>query len=438
MKFLRKSSVPFSYAELKEFLSILERYIDIIEQNIPGSMPEKKRAWDLVALEYAQLNRGFPSRDKNTLHSKWKALKCAVRKGYRDEETGCYVVNKVKALIKQGREDQSTVHNVEDTSSSSSKRDFHLVPYMNASDDANEENDNEVEEIKSEINIGRSEEVENEVEEQDSNNEDEDSDHNESRNSSEPVQVRVTRIDNPSKKLISSEQQRRRKQSFLKLRPTPVTSSPSPVKKQRLDNVRPSLRRRSFTSNPQGSTISSTSSVPSHPVPSLSKEHSVFGMYVTQKLAKMSPTQAIYAESIIGTVIKQGLLGKLTEDMEQSMYITQQLARMEPSQSVYADCLIGDVVKRGVLGRLREETELCQGHCARERTGTSTNNEPHEHRRTQVSPSFENDPLESSTVVIETEQSAVDVQTGGENQQQGHVIVDSLPCIIRELGIDNE
>uniref|UniRef100_A0A8D8VM82 Uncharacterized protein n=1 Tax=Cacopsylla melanoneura TaxID=428564 RepID=A0A8D8VM82_9HEMI len=305
---------------------------------------------------------------------------------------------------------------------------------MNASDDANEENDNEVEEIKSEINIGRSEEVENEVEEQDSNNEDEDSDHNESRNSSEPVQVRVTRIDNPSKKLISSEQQRRRKQSFLKLRPTPVTSSPSPVKKQRLDNVRPSLRRRSFTSNPQGSTISSTSSVPSHPVPSLSKEHSVFGMYVTQKLAKMSPTQAIYAESIIGTVIKQGLLGKLTEDMEQSMYITQQLARMEPSQSVYADCLIGDVVKRGVLGRLREETELCQGHCARERTGTS----PHEHRRTQVSPSFENDPLESSTVVIETEQSAVDVQTGGENQQQGHVIVDSLPCIIRELGIDNE
>ncbi|KAL1448858.1 hypothetical protein WDU94_000111 [Cyamophila willieti] len=221
----------------------------------------------------------------------------------------------------------------------------------------------------------------------------------------------------------------------------------------------------------------------------------------------------------------QGLLGKLTEGIDLSLYTSQKLSTMKTSQSIYADCLIGTVMKQGMLDRLTEHTDLCENNCRRNRTqtlsapkkvqfvsknvsslrqaidsivnrrdDTSGNNSKRDQQQSKVSMPFESDPLESSSssssviddehgevieefltenqhgavnhetvikneygavndeTVFENEHGAVNDETVFENEhgavnyetisanQDPHcrVVVESLPCIIRELGIDKE
>lgn len=45
-------------------------------------------------------------------------------------------------------------------------------------------------------------------------------------------------------------------------------------------------------------------------------EYNAIGIIVAKKLQKMDSTQAIYAESLINSILRRGLLYKLTEDTD--------------------------------------------------------------------------------------------------------------------------
>lgn len=45
-------------------------------------------------------------------------------------------------------------------------------------------------------------------------------------------------------------------------------------------------------------------------------EYDAFGINISKKLSKMEPTQAIYAESLISSIIRKGLLNKLKDETD--------------------------------------------------------------------------------------------------------------------------
>ncbi|XP_044747449.1 uncharacterized protein LOC123308724 [Coccinella septempunctata] len=48
--------------------------------------------------------------------------------------------------------------------------------------------------------------------------------------------------------------------------------------------------------------------------------------------------------------------------------LSGKLARMEPSQAIYAESLVSDIIRRGLLNQLTEETDFCENGCNKKGT----------------------------------------------------------------------